>query len=156
MYVTYSMMVHTREHPWVSTVLATVRAASIRIIVCSSRAPLQIVISTVLPKEERNAVPPVVRTQFFEDHNGALPVVTVVVVVLVVQAVDYAPASIVRAVHSVNVDGEGAGAHERTGELLTFWVALNTSLTCWYVSFCKTESMVSGNTYQQLVRQHRH
>jgi hypothetical protein len=124
------MMVHAREHSRMSTVLATVGATSIRVIVCSSRAPLQTVVSTVLAQEKRNAVPPVVRTLLLEDDDGTLPVVTVVVVVLVVEAVDDAPAGIVWAIHSVGVNREGAGAHKGAAELLTIWVGLNASLAC--------------------------
>jgi hypothetical protein len=127
-------MVHAREDSGMSTVLATVGATSIWVIVCSSRAPLQTVVSTVLTEEKRDTVPPVFRTLFLEDDNGTLPVVTMVVVVLVVQAVDYAPACIIWAVYSVGVDGEGAGTHEGAGELLAVWVALDTSLAYWYVS----------------------
>jgi hypothetical protein len=129
-FATYGVMVHAREDSGMSTVLATVGATGVRVVVCSSRAPLEVVVATVLTKEERNTVPPVIRTRLLEDDDGTLPVVTVVEIVLVVQVVDYAPAGIIGTVYTIGINWKRTGVHKGAAELLTIGVGLNTSLTC--------------------------
>jgi hypothetical protein len=73
----------------------------------------------VLSKDKCPSLPPVARPAFAEHDNSALPVVAVVVVVRVVQAVDDAPGCVTWAVDAVDVHRERSASHQGPAVLLT-------------------------------------
>jgi len=142
------MMVHPGEDTWVRTFLTTVGAAAVRIVVGSSRAPVKLVMSAVLGKEKVAPVPPVLSAGIFlEYNNGTLPVVAVVVILGVVEAVDDAPRRIASAVDTVHIHGEGLSLHKWTAVRVPI-IRINTVGTL--NSLAETQhSGWTGSSYRQ-------
>lgn len=133
---------------WTTTVPVVVRRGLV---------PAQFVVSAVLAEEKRDACPPIALTAvqhvFAKDDNGALPVVTVVVVFRVVHVVNYAPGGVARAIHGVNVDWKRSRFHQRAAVRLT---AVGIDAVGPFSDEVSLEAMQAsegwGDTYRRLDR----
>lgn len=124
---TNGMLVHSNKYSWMSTSIAAIRAAAVRVIVSSCRAPWQFVVSGMLTEIQPCASPPItlaaIPNILFKDDDSMFPVVSVGIVLWKIEAVNDAPGWKSRTVSCLNVDWEWNASRQGTSVRSTaIWI----------------------------------